>query len=68
MGRGLGWIDIHLLISALLSDVLIWTLDNKLRLASSEFNIGYCPVLWIVKHGFLTVPFFRQPLDTNAHT
>ena len=50
MGRGLGWIDIHLLISALLSDVLFWTQDNKLRLASSEFNIGHCPVLWSVKY------------------
>jgi hypothetical protein len=32
MGRGLGLIDIHLLISALLSDVLFWTLDKKLKL------------------------------------
>lgn len=32
MGRGLGLIDIHLLVSALLSDVLFWTLDKKLKL------------------------------------
>jgi predicted nucleic acid-binding protein len=30
-GRGLGWIDVHLLASALLSDAKIWTLDRRLR-------------------------------------
>jgi len=48
MGRGLGLIDIHLLISALLSDVLFWTLDKKLRFVSFEFNVGYCPALWAI--------------------
>src|SRR5579863_4198309 len=28
-GRGLGWIDIHLLASALLSHCELWTLDKK---------------------------------------
>jgi predicted nucleic acid-binding protein len=46
MGRGLGLIDVHLMISAILSDVYFWTLDKKLRLVSFEFNIGYCPALW----------------------
>jgi predicted nucleic acid-binding protein len=50
MGRGLGLIDFHLLISALLNDALFWTLDKNLRLASFEFNAAYCPVLWTVKH------------------
>jgi predicted nucleic acid-binding protein len=50
MGRGLGLIDIHLLISALLSDVLFWTLDKKLRFVSFEFNVGYCPALWAVNY------------------
>ena len=31
MGKGLGFIDMHLLASAYLSKVLIWTEDNKLR-------------------------------------
>jgi predicted nucleic acid-binding protein len=46
MGRGLGLIDIHLMVSALLSDVLFWTLDKKLKFISFEFNVGYCPALW----------------------
>jgi predicted nucleic acid-binding protein len=45
MGKGLGLTDIHLLISALLSDVLFWTLDKKLRFVSFEFNVGYCPAI-----------------------
>ena len=50
MGRGLGLIDIHLLISALLSDVLFWTLDKRLRLAAFEFNVCYCPALWAINY------------------
>ncbi|MGD2090914.1 MAG: type II toxin-antitoxin system VapC family toxin [Candidatus Aminicenantes bacterium] len=50
MGRGLGLIDIHLLISALLSDVLFWTLDKKLRLVSFESNVCYCPALWAINY------------------
>ncbi len=31
MGRGLGYIDIHLLASAVLTNIPIWTLDKKLN-------------------------------------
>jgi hypothetical protein len=31
-GRGLGWVDVHLLASALLSHCGFWTLDKKLGL------------------------------------
>ncbi len=31
MGKGLGLIDIHLLASAILSEVALWTLDVKLK-------------------------------------
>lgn len=31
MGRGLGYIDIHLLMSALLTGVPLWTLDRRLH-------------------------------------
>ena len=31
MGKGLGYIDIHLLASAMLSDVQLWTLDKRLN-------------------------------------
>ncbi len=34
-GLGIGWIDAHLIASALLSDVAIWTLDRRLALAAS---------------------------------
>ena len=29
-GRGIGWVDAHLLASALLSNCALWTLDEKL--------------------------------------
>jgi hypothetical protein len=37
-GRGLGWIDAHLLASAHLSHCRLWTLDK--RLASAAFDLG----------------------------
>ncbi len=30
MGKGLGYVDIHLLVSALLTGIPLWTLDKKL--------------------------------------
>lgn len=39
-GRGLGWIDMHLLASALLSRCGLWTLDKKLRAAAMELGLG----------------------------
>ena len=30
-GHGLGWIDLHLLASVVLSNAVIWTLDRRLR-------------------------------------
>jgi predicted nucleic acid-binding protein len=30
MGRGLGWVDVHLLSAAMISDVSLWTLDKQL--------------------------------------
>lgn len=41
MGSGLGLIDVHLLASALLTRVLLWTADKRLRAASAELNIAY---------------------------
>lgn len=41
MGKGLGLIDIHLMASAFLSQVPLWTLDKKLRRESSRLGIGY---------------------------
>ena len=40
-GRGLGWIDAHLLASALLSNCRLWTLDVRLAKAAAELGMGY---------------------------
>jgi len=39
-GRGLGWIDVHLLASAMLSDCVLWTLDKTLGRAAAELGVG----------------------------
>ncbi|MBA7500301.1 MAG: PIN domain-containing protein [Clostridia bacterium] len=39
MGRGLGYVDVHLLASAVLFGASIWTLDRKLRVVSSELGV-----------------------------
>ncbi|MGA3116196.1 MAG: type II toxin-antitoxin system VapC family toxin [Syntrophobacteraceae bacterium] len=41
MGRGLGYIDMHLLASALLTDVPLWTLDRKLDETASKLGKKY---------------------------
>jgi predicted nucleic acid-binding protein len=41
MGIGLGFIDVHLLASALLSNMPLWTADKQLKAASTELNINY---------------------------
>jgi predicted nucleic acid-binding protein len=39
-GRGLGWIDVHLLASALLSNCQLWTFDVGLAKAAAELGLG----------------------------
>ena len=41
MGKGLGYIDVHLIISAALTEVSLWTLDKRLRQASKLLNLEY---------------------------
>jgi predicted nucleic acid-binding protein len=41
MGKGLGYIDVHLLASALLTGVVLWTLDKKLDKAAEELHCKY---------------------------
>jgi predicted nucleic acid-binding protein len=41
MGKGLGYIDMHLLASALLTNIPVWTLDKGLSDASSALRIIY---------------------------
>lgn len=40
-GRGLGWIDAHLLASALLSHCGFWTLDKRLGEAATELRLNW---------------------------
>jgi len=39
-GTGIGWIDVHLLSSALLNHVPIWTRDRKLNAAARTLGIA----------------------------
>ncbi len=39
-GKGLGWIDVHLLASALLSKCTLWTKDKALGAAANSLKIG----------------------------
>ncbi len=41
MGKGLGYIDIHLLASAILGDYRLWTLDKKLNDVSSKLGLSF---------------------------
>jgi predicted nucleic acid-binding protein len=41
MGKGLGYIDVHLLASAVLTGVPLWTLDRKLQQSSAKLRIDY---------------------------
>jgi len=38
-GRGLGWIDLHLLASAVLSKCQLWTFDKRLAEAGRELRL-----------------------------
>jgi predicted nucleic acid-binding protein len=41
MGKGLGYIDIHLIASAVLTDVPLWTLDKTLDKFTKKIGIDY---------------------------
>ena len=40
-GRGIGWIDAHLLASALVGRLKLWTTDPRLALIAGELGVGY---------------------------
>ena len=41
MGKGLGYIDVHLIASAVLTNVLLWTLDKTLDKFTEKIGIKY---------------------------
>lgn len=40
-GRGVGWIDIHLLASALAGRLYVWTADPRFSILATELGISY---------------------------
>ena len=42
-GRGLGYVDVHLIAGALLSHTLLWTADRALVRAAERVGIAYSP-------------------------
>jgi hypothetical protein len=41
MGKGLGYVDIHLLASAILTGISIWTHDKKLEQVANALHISH---------------------------
>jgi predicted nucleic acid-binding protein len=41
MGKGLGYIDMHLIVSAILTEIPIWTLDRRLKNVSETLGMKY---------------------------
>ena len=40
-GRGIGWIDAHLLASAVVAQMTLWTADRRLAAAATDLKINY---------------------------
>lgn len=40
-GRGVGWIDIHLLASAIVGRLQLWTADPRFSAVANEFGMAY---------------------------
>ena len=41
MGKGLGYVDVHLLASAKLSEMPLWTLDKRLHEAAAAIGVSF---------------------------
>jgi predicted nucleic acid-binding protein len=41
MGKGMGYVDVHLITSAVLTGVPVWTLDKKLAQVADSLYIKY---------------------------
>jgi hypothetical protein len=40
-GRGVGWVDVHLLASALTGGLLMWTADPRFAAVAAELGLAY---------------------------
>jgi len=40
-GRGIGWIDVHLLASTLVGGLRLWTADPALETLADECGVAY---------------------------
>ena len=40
-GRGVGWIDIHLLASAIVGRLQLWTADPRFAAVAKELGVAY---------------------------
>jgi predicted nucleic acid-binding protein len=40
-GRGVGWIDVHLLASAIVGRFRLWTVDTNLSAAAEDLDVAY---------------------------
>ena len=40
-GRGVGWIDVHLLASAIVGRLQLWTADPRFSAVANEFGVAY---------------------------
>ncbi len=41
MGKGLGYVDAHLLVAVVLTQATLWTFDKKLQESSSRLGLSY---------------------------
>lgn len=42
-GQGAGWIDVHLLASAIVGRCHLWTADPRLAVLAEKFGVSYTP-------------------------
>jgi hypothetical protein len=42
-GRGIGWIDAHLLASVVVANTLLWTAHKRLEVVAKELGVSFSP-------------------------
>lgn len=44
-GKGIGYVDVHLLASATLDNAKLWTADRRLRMAAQMLDLNFDPAM-----------------------